>query len=91
MLRLKTIVGMSYEELKEEKDRIESELFYLNNEIKLREMASKVYRVSAITPEDGYIEYDTMDEEKARRIHSNLITRQLDPNDFTHEVLIKVL
>ena len=35
---LKTIVGMSSEELEEMKDKLESDLFYVKNQIKLRKM-----------------------------------------------------
>ena len=47
-----------------------------------------VYRISAVTPEEGRIIIDTLDENHARSIHSNLMVRQLNPNDFTHDVTI---
>lgn len=49
------------------------------------------YRITAITPEEGLITYDTMDEGLARRVHSNLMGRQLNPNDLTHDVKVKVI
>ena len=52
---------------------------------------STVYRISAVTPEDGRIVIDTMDEQRARAIHSNLMQRQLNPNDFTHDVTVRAL
>ena len=52
---------------------------------------STVYRISACTPEDGRIVIDTMDEQRARAIHSNLMMRQLNPNDFTHDVTVRAL
>ena len=48
----------------------------------------KFYRITACTPEDGRVEFDTMDESIARRIHSNLMQRQLNPDDFTHDVKV---
>lgn len=50
-----------------------------------------IYRITAITPESGRIEYDTMDEAIARRVHSGLMARQLNANDFTHNVKIEVI
>ena len=47
-----------------------------------------VYRVSACTPEEGRIVIETMDEQRARAVHSNLMTRQLNPNDMTHDVTV---
>ena len=52
---------------------------------------STVYRISALTPEDGRVVFDTMDEVLARRVHSNLMSRQLNPNDFTSEVTVEVI
>jgi hypothetical protein len=52
---------------------------------------NKVYRITACTPEDGRVVYDTMDESLARRVHSNLMSRQLNPNDFTHDVRVEVI
>ena len=49
---------------------------------------STVYRISACTPEEGRIVIDTMDEQRARAIHSNLMQRQLNPNDMTHDVTV---
>ena len=53
--------------------------------------SSTVYRVSAITPEDGRVTIETMDEVLARRVHSNFMMRQLNPNDFTHDVKVEVI
>ena len=50
-----------------------------------------IYRITAITPEAGKIEYDTMDESIARRVHSGLMYRQLNENDMTHNVRIEVI
>lgn len=52
---------------------------------------NKFYRISACTPEDGRIQIDTMDESMARRVHSNLMQRQLNPNDFTHDVTVRCM
>lgn len=52
---------------------------------------SKVYRISAITPEEGRVVYETMDEAYARRIHFQLLGRQLDVNDFTHDVKVELV
>ena len=52
---------------------------------------NKVYRVTAITPEEGRISYDTMDESVARKVYSNLMMRQLSSDDFTHDVKVEVL
>ena len=50
-----------------------------------------IYRITAITPESGRIEYDTLDQSVARRVHSNLMLRQLNQNDFTHDVTITTI
>ena len=47
-----------------------------------------IYCVTACTPEDGRINYHTLSEKEARRIHSLLMRRQLDPNDMTHDVRV---
>ncbi|QIN96669.1 hypothetical protein [Synechococcus phage S-N03] len=52
---------------------------------------NKVYRITACTPEEGRIVYDTLDEQVARRVHSGLMSRQLNPNDFTHDVRVEVI
>ena len=52
---------------------------------------NKFYRISACTPEEGRIQIDTMDEAMARRVHSNLMQRQLNPNDFTHDVTVRYM
>ena len=51
----------------------------------------KVYRISAITPEEGRVVYETMDEAFARRIHFQLLGRQLNVNDFTYDVKIELV
>ena len=51
---------------------------------------SKLYTITAITPEGGRLVYETLDEEYARKMHSHLLGRQLDPNDFTCEVEVNV-
>ena len=50
-----------------------------------------IYIVTACTPEDGRVVYETPFFETARRIHSNLMQRQLDPNDFTHDVRVETV
>ena len=50
----------------------------------------KLYTITAITPEGGRLVYETLDEEYARKMHSHLMGRQLDPNDFTCEVEVSV-
>ena len=52
---------------------------------------SKLYRISAVTPEEGRIVIDTLDVEYARKVHSNLMMRQLSENDFTHDVTVHVV
>ena len=47
---LKTIVSMNDEDLVEFKEELESQLFYVNNEIKLREMARSVPSIYTDTP-----------------------------------------
>ena len=46
------------------------------------------YRVSAITPEDGRITIETPYFERAKKVHSNLMMRQFDENDMTHDVTV---
>ena len=53
--------------------------------------SSTVYRISACTPEEGRIVIDTLDEQRARTIHSNLMQRQLNPNDMTHDVTVRTV
>ena len=52
---------------------------------------SIVYHISAVTPEDGRIVITTMDEQRARQVHSTLMQRQLNPNDMTHDVRVRAL
>ena len=54
-------------------------------------MMNKFYRITACTPESGRIQIDTMEENMARRVHSNLMQRQLNPNDFTHDVKVRLM
>ncbi len=44
-MKLSEIVKLSYEDLKELKEELESQLFYVNNEIKLRELLSNMENV----------------------------------------------
>ena len=50
----------------------------------------KFYTISAITPEGGHVIYETLDEVYARKMHSHLMGRQLNPNDMTHNVNVTV-
>jgi len=52
-------------------------------------MSSKFYHITAITPEKGEIVVDTFDEKEARKVHSNLLGRQLN-NDGTHSVKVSL-
>jgi hypothetical protein len=52
-------------------------------------MSSKFYHITAITPEMGEIVIDTFDEKEARKVHSNLLGRQLN-NDGTHSVKVSL-
>ena len=47
------------------------------------------YKVTAITPEEGEVSYETLDQQLARKIHSDLLCRQLD-KDGTHSVRISI-
>ena len=47
------------------------------------------YKVTATTPEEGEVSYETFDEQLARKIHSDLLCRQLD-KDGTHSVRISI-
>ena len=44
-MKLSEIVKLSYEDLKELKEELESQLFYVNNEINLRELLSNMENV----------------------------------------------
>ncbi len=44
-MKLSEIVKLSYEDLKELKEELESQLFYVNNEIELRELLSNMENV----------------------------------------------
>ena len=49
-----------------------------------------IYRITATTPEDGTIQYDVLDERKARKLHSRLLERQL-MGDGTTGVTVRVV
>ena len=51
---------------------------------------NKLYTVSAVTPEGGRVIYETFEETQARKLHSHLMGRQLNPNDTTHDVKVTV-
>ena len=50
----------------------------------------KLYTITACTPEGGRVIYETPDETTARKVHSGLMMRQLNPNDYTHDVKVTV-
>ena len=52
-------------------------------------LVSEYYMVSAVTPEDGEVSYETLDQQLARSIHSELLGRQLN-KDGTHSVTVRV-
>ena len=52
-------------------------------------LVSEYYMVSAVTPEDGEVSYETIDQQLARSIHSELLGRQLN-KDGTHSVTVRV-
>ena len=49
-----------------------------------------VYRITAVTPDEGKVTYDVLDEREARKLHSNLLERQL-MGDGTTGVTVQVL
>lgn len=49
-----------------------------------------IYRISAITPEEGNHCYEVLDEQEARKIHSDLLQRQLK-GDGTHSVKVRTV
>ena len=53
-------------------------------------LVSEYYKVSAVTPEDGEVSYETLDQQLARSIHSDLLCRQLN-NDGTHSVTARMV
>ena len=52
-------------------------------------LVSEYYMISAVTPEDGEVSYETIDQQLARSIHSELLGRQLN-KDGTHSVTVRV-
>ena len=48
-------------------------------------MQHEYYEITAVTPEEGKVCYQTMEEALARSIHNDLYTRQLN-KDGTHSV-----
>lgn len=48
-------------------------------------MQGEYYEITAVTPEEGEVCYQTLDQQLARSIHSELMGRQLD-KDGTHSV-----
>jgi hypothetical protein len=52
-------------------------------------LVSEYYMISAVTPEDGEVSYETIDQQLARSIHSELLGRQLN-QDGTHSVTVRV-
>jgi hypothetical protein len=50
-------------------------------------LVSEYYKVSAVTPEDGEVCYETLDQQFARSLHSELLCRQLN-KDGTHSVTV---
>jgi len=52
-------------------------------------LCSEYYLITAVTPEDGEVSYETLDQQLARSIHSELLGRQLN-KDGTHSVTVRV-
>ena len=53
-------------------------------------LCSEYYKVTGITPEEGEVCYETLDQQLARSIHSDLLCRQLN-KDGTHSVTIRMV
>ena len=53
-------------------------------------LVSEYYMISAVTPEDGEVSYETIDQQLARSIHSELLCRQMD-KDGTHSVTVRMV
>ena len=51
---------------------------------------NQIYRVTANTPEEGFVSILTLDETIARREHSNLLGRQID-KDGTNSVKVELI
>lgn len=48
------------------------------------------YEITAVTPEEGEVGYQTLDQQLARSIFSELMGRQLD-KDGTHSVTVRMV
>jgi hypothetical protein len=53
-------------------------------------MIGAYYQINAVTPEEGEVCYETLDQQLARSIHSELLCRQLD-KDGTHSVTVRMV
>ena len=53
-------------------------------------LVSEYYKVTAVTPEEGEVCYETLDQQLARSIHSDLLCRQLN-KDGTHSVTVRMV
>jgi len=53
-------------------------------------LCSEYYEITAVTPEEGEVCYQTLDQQLARSIHSDLLGRQLN-NDGTHSVKVRTV
>jgi hypothetical protein len=49
-----------------------------------------IFRITAVTPEEGKVIYDVMDQDTARKLHSHLLGRQLK-KDGTTSVTVSVV
>ena len=49
-----------------------------------------IYRITAVTPDEGKVTYDVEDEREARKLHSSLLERQL-MGDGTQGVTVRVV
>ena len=54
-------------------------------------MTIAYYRVTSVTPENGRMTIETPHFERAKKVHSDLMMRQLDPNDMTHDVSVTTI
>ena len=48
------------------------------------------YEITAVTPEEGKVGYQTLDQQLARSIFSELMDRQLN-KDGTHSVTVRMV
>ena len=53
-------------------------------------LQGEYYEVTAVTPEEGEVGYQTLDQGLARMIHSELMQRQLN-KDGTHSVTVRIV